>query len=618
MFIEPLEMRTLLSAGELDPSFGDGGEVTVDFTPGQDVLRRIAFTPGGKLLLAGRSGDNVALARLNTNGLLDAPFGNGGKLITSLPHALGDTIAIDPVEGKIAMARTFAEGSVPVAIDVVVLRADGSPDATFSGDGRATIDIAASGLHLAWVRGQLIIAGNRDTAVGGDTEIVVTRLTTSGAIDTSFGDNGTRAISKNVVTTDQSTDTRTVVRLLVDESGQILIGSQYTRVTLDQVFGDFEFFGGNVFRLTDDGDLDHSFGDGDGDALVFFAESADPETLSDVLLDPVGGGITTIRGRDIDDSYVIVRFDANGSADDVADASFKLPERNVAQFGVDDAGRVLVTGVFNRDETGVQQDVFVTRILPDGLLDRSYGRRGEARVTFFSRTDPSQLGRTPALFEPDGRVVVGGTRAVGAAGNEAFAVVRLQGGEGAPAEMHLTRKRALRVITNNTSETIRVHRRRSDGRIVVRVGDHARSFAPSRVKRVVINAMGGDDSITFVPAPSGLPRGFVMGGLGDDSITGTSGNDVLQGDEGDDTISAGAGIDEIFGAGGEDDLFGDAGADTISGENNADRLHGGDGDDLLFGGPGPYADHLDGGAGHDSADGADDPLDSLNEIEVLL
>lgn len=105
--------------------------------------------------------------------------------------------------------------------------------------------------------------------------------------------------------------------------------------------------------------------------------------------------------------------------------------------------------------------------------------------------------------------------------------------------------------------------------------------------------LGGNDRIS-VPyvAPPAL-RCDVEGG---------SGNDVLQGSNvlggpGNDTITGTTGPDQIFGGSGDDAISGGAGRDALNGEDGRDKLTGGDGDDGLFGDGGD--DTLDGEAGND-------------------
>ena len=76
---EPLESRTLLAAGDLDPAFDGDGKLTLAFPGGtlraMDVAMQYA---DGKMIVVGVKGDNAAAARLNPDGSLDPTFGQGG------------------------------------------------------------------------------------------------------------------------------------------------------------------------------------------------------------------------------------------------------------------------------------------------------------------------------------------------------------------------------------------------------------------------------------------------------------------------------------------------------------------------------------------------------------
>ncbi len=132
--------------------------------------------------------------------------------------------------------------------------------------------------------------------------------------------------------------------------------------------------------------------------------------------------------------------------------------------------------------------------------------------------------------------------------------------------------------------------------------------------QAVENVIGGwgDDQLTGDDADNRLE-----GNAGDDILAGGAGNDVLIGGSGDDTIAGGAGDDlilgdDVFGSlfpcgwkhcgcnrrGGDDLLFGDEGDDVVLGQGGRDVLYGGEGDDILLGGSG--RDLLCGGPGDDS------------------
>src|SRR5262245_47757614 len=82
--LEALEDRTLLDAGFLDPTFGTGGRVLTAFTGSLDnPALAVVRQPDGKLLALGYATNGVtadlALARYNADGSLDAGFGAGGR-----------------------------------------------------------------------------------------------------------------------------------------------------------------------------------------------------------------------------------------------------------------------------------------------------------------------------------------------------------------------------------------------------------------------------------------------------------------------------------------------------------------------------------------------------------
>ena len=68
------------SNGTLDPAFGKGGIVSIDIRNGDDQVSAVAIQADGKIVVAGYSNTDFALARFRENGTLDAAFGTGGKV----------------------------------------------------------------------------------------------------------------------------------------------------------------------------------------------------------------------------------------------------------------------------------------------------------------------------------------------------------------------------------------------------------------------------------------------------------------------------------------------------------------------------------------------------------
>jgi Ca2+-binding RTX toxin-like protein len=91
---------------------------------------------------------------------------------------------------------------------------------------------------------------------------------------------------------------------------------------------------------------------------------------------------------------------------------------------------------------------------------------------------------------------------------------------------------------------------------------------------LVINGLGGDDSITATTLPAGVMKLTIDAGAGDDTVLGSQGADLILGGDGNDFVFGDNGNDVAFlGAG--DDLFqwdpGD-GNDTIEGQDGTDTL----------------------------------------------
>ena len=92
----------------------------------------------------------------------------------------------------------------------------------------------------------------------------------------------------------------------------------------------------------------------------------------------------------------------------------------------------------------------------------------------------------------------------------------------------------------------------------------------------------------------------MVGGAGNDSLTGSTGADTLLGGAGNDTVVGGSGDDDLIGGEGADTLVGGLGNDFLSGGSEADSIDAGDGNDTVISGSG--SDVLAGGGGNDTLD----------------
>ncbi len=174
--------------GSLDSSFGTGGKVLTDFHAGwQDIARSIVIGPDGKIVVAGQDNQDFAVARYNPNGSLDTSFDSDGRVTTAFPfrNDVVHGVALQ-ADGKIVVA---GESSTDFAL--ARYNANGSLDASFGSGGTVLSDFGvvdiATGLVLQ-SDGKIVVAGYSTTGSGYNFQFA--RYNTNGSLDASFGNNG--------------------------------------------------------------------------------------------------------------------------------------------------------------------------------------------------------------------------------------------------------------------------------------------------------------------------------------------------------------------------------------------------------------------------------------------
>jgi len=201
------------TSGRLDSSFGSAGRVITDFGGADDTARGLAIAAGGEIIAGGDSGGNFAFARYDSAGRLDTNFAQGGRQLFGLGtggNAMGD-IALQ------SDGRILAVGSNGGTVVVARLTAMGEADATFGSGGAVTVTplSARTGAtpdrsEAIAVQGQNILVANR-TSTG---HFGVVRLTSTGAVDRTFGSSGLATANFGG---DDDADS-----LVVQSSGQII------------------------------------------------------------------------------------------------------------------------------------------------------------------------------------------------------------------------------------------------------------------------------------------------------------------------------------------------------------------------------------------------------------
>ena len=173
--------------GTLDTAFGAGGKVTTDFGFGNDRAYAIALAPDGTMVVAGEAysgtDSDVAVARYNPDGSLDETFHSDGRVTTDFGFGGDAAWAVGVrADGRI-VAVGEAHNGVDGDIAVARYNADGTLDAEFDSDGKAVHDFgkgndAARAMRLL-EDGGMVVAGHADN--GGDLDFAVQRYHADGA-----------------------------------------------------------------------------------------------------------------------------------------------------------------------------------------------------------------------------------------------------------------------------------------------------------------------------------------------------------------------------------------------------------------------------------------------------
>ncbi len=345
--------------GSLDTSFDADGKVSTDFTAADDTDKgcSVAVQPDGKIVVAGSSNADFALARYNSDGSLDASFDGDGKVTTAITQSIdaARSLAIQ-ADGKILVSGSGADGALALAR----YNDDGSLDSSFDGDGIVTLP-GNTGMSMAVQSdGKILVAGSRLMGTDGvHDEFSLARFNADGSLDTSFSDDG--------MLTTKIGDASNGFSVAVQADGKILVaGTSYRPVEIGSQLlqGDFA-----LARYTSSGSLDTSF---DGDGWLTTALGAADDVASSVALQSDSKILVSGVSYHSDGSsdFALVRYNADGSLDASFDGDGKLttalPNDGFTDNGMAVArdGSILLAGT-------ASSNFAVMRYLPGGMADQT-------------------------------------------------------------------------------------------------------------------------------------------------------------------------------------------------------------------------------------------------------
>jgi uncharacterized delta-60 repeat protein/uncharacterized repeat protein (TIGR01451 family) len=403
-----LLMGVYATAGDLDPSFGNGGKLE-----GGPNIDAIAIQADGKLLALGRSqNENCQLSRFNLDGSLDPTFGTGGQVETNFGGFFrAAAIAIQP-NGRIVIAGTKQASALSPKIVLARYKTDGSLDSTFSDDGMVEIPhLTAFGWDMALQSdGKIVIAGTVVYQIFPYPiqRSLIVRLNQDGALDSSFATSG--YLVTNIWGT-QPNQAEGFSDLAIQGNGKIVASAHsivYSRLV----------------RFFANGERDMSFGSGGA------YDSAQLESNGALALQPDGKIVIAVNGISPSNYYgLLVRLSPDGIPDDTFGQGGKTvadPLASWSALGLQEDGRLVVAG-----------GLYATRVRPfrlsryqsDGSLDASFGSDGTVTTGFSNPFSPVWA---MALYG-DGRILVLGHTNIPNTNDTQSVLARYLNDDGTPA-----------------------------------------------------------------------------------------------------------------------------------------------------------------------------------------
>lgn len=376
--------------GCLDPSFGNGGTqyvtTTANGTTGQNDM--IVQSDGKIVSLVHNRYTGTTLIRLNTDGSLDSTFAGDGTVETNwhfetvLPRGYPYGLAAQFVNGE---ERLVVAGSwtVPAGKNtgITMLRVDrylsnGAIDTSFGPDGTGTIIV-----NKPYALAVAIQPSDNKIVTVGDGQAVV-RLNENGTVDTSFGPNGDGATGAGLAGWS--------IKPLAD--GSILIGGSYVQ-NRDTLMA--------VTKLNANGSVFTTFGSG-GRAIANFYGRGSFGRAFRVDVDPLGnviaGGITRAKNAGLtENKFAAARFTSTGQLDTSFNGTgmvtydFAGLNENGRSIVAQPDGKLILSGG-TQLSTNDSADFGLVRFNFDGTVDTTFGTNGRT-TTHFERSDYSNSSR---------------------------------------------------------------------------------------------------------------------------------------------------------------------------------------------------------------------------------
>ncbi|WP_053187872.1 delta-60 repeat domain-containing protein [Pseudomonas thivervalensis] len=369
------------SAGELDPSFGNGGKVI------GPIQGETALLDNGKILTAGRRDDRSELLLVQhlDDGIVDESFGEQGRKNITLKGSVRKVSALKSQPGGRALIfGTVGAGAVNI-LYVVRILPGGELDLDFGQGGGAYVNSPVPGKSysssaLAIQSDEKIILVAQAETPGGQPTAELVRLDSTGNLDLSFGDAGMVSVMGYQFTS--------VVAL---PDSRMLLGGRWG--------------GALIVAFLSDGLRDLDFGK-NGTVTIEIGSTGLSEITA--IERQADGKIMAIGWASIESQLRIVATRIN--PDGTMDSTFNGGEPAAIEFpGYQTQGSGMAIQPDHKilaiaPASGASGVAFgLTRLLPNGAFDSEFGTQGRV-ITDMRGMDMAKR----VAIQPDGKIVVSG------------------------------------------------------------------------------------------------------------------------------------------------------------------------------------------------------------------
>ncbi|GAC1405491.1 MAG: hypothetical protein NVSMB64_10430 [Candidatus Velthaea sp.] len=400
-------------AGVLDSTFGNHGKVTTFINP--NSVNAVALQPDGKIVVAASLQDgriatqSLGVVRYLQSGALDASFGTGGVVRTIFTTAINTPAAVViAADGRIVVAGN-ASDATGTSFAIARFQSNGALDASFGNNGTVltrftAFENAAATAAIAQADGNIVVTGSATTGDGDERppQVAIVRYISNGKLDAAFGTRGVTLVPGSAPGA-----------LALQADGSYLVASE-SDAGSPAFVKRFAANGAPASLM-----LGHIVQRAHSGRIAFA-----PDTR--VLL---AAGAAEFGDRH-DSDVIAERFAATGVRDagfttqpvDFSGAEGPNALQNSGQaIHVADGGRVTVGG--NSQPSPLGGTIFgLVRYTAAGALDTQFGVGGIVATSFFGADSLTSL-----VVQADGKTIAAGITGNNPAGTTAIALARYSG-----------------------------------------------------------------------------------------------------------------------------------------------------------------------------------------------